>query len=484
MLVRPANLEIPDDDPFRFDALERSAIEPPLTEFVSQASAPFVLAIDGGWGTGKTTFIKMWQAMLQRRGHLCLYFNAWETDFAEDPLVPLIGEISSVASAQATGKKGEKLRRQLDRTKTVAASILKRSIPVAAKLATAGVLDLNSLLEGGLSDLASDIAKDQIEAYENAKSELERFKFELGKLVERTAKTASTSSANVILFVDELDRCRPSYAVELLERVKHLFDVERLVFVLGIDRKQLTHSIRALHGSEFDATGYLRRFIDFDYLLPEPPNGNYCDYLFKLFNVDGFILSRATRTPRQELKNLRDVLSALFSAAQFTLREQLQAVSRLRIVLQTVPRDHPIFEFGLAILLFIREWRVEFFSGLLDGTVDPVQVIESLESLPAVGDLFDKHTGRLVEAIILSGAEELGFESSRTQHYRTLLESDDPDAEKDRAEQVIKLVNHLREGTFTRGERAGFEFTKKRIALIDNLVAAEVPAANQKVERT
>ena len=80
----------------------------------------------------------------------------------------------------------------------------------------------------------------------------------------------SNREKTVIIFVDELDRCRPSYAIELLERIKHLFNIGGLVFVLALDREQLGHSIKAVYGNGIDSDGYLRRFVDFEYQLKNP----------------------------------------------------------------------------------------------------------------------------------------------------------------------------------------------------------------------
>lgn len=80
--------------------------------------------------------------------------------------------------------------------------------------------------------------------------------------------------------IDELDRCRPSYAVELLEIAKHIFAADRIVFVLAINRDQLAHAVKALYGIEFDAEAYLRRFFDLDFHLPVP---ELDDFITKLF---------------------------------------------------------------------------------------------------------------------------------------------------------------------------------------------------------
>lgn len=87
--IRLPVLEISPEDPFRDDALERSLLEKPLSDFICNAEGPLVLAIDGSWGTGKTTFFRMWQQQLINRNCHCLYFNAWGTDFADDPLIAL-----------------------------------------------------------------------------------------------------------------------------------------------------------------------------------------------------------------------------------------------------------------------------------------------------------------------------------------------------------------------------------------------------------
>ena len=79
----------------------------------------------------------------------------------------------------------------------------------------------------------------------------------------------------LVFFIDELDRCRPSFAIELLERVKHLFDVKNIVFVLSIDKKQLEAITAAVYGERIDALEYLRRFIDLDFYLPLPHTKDY-----------------------------------------------------------------------------------------------------------------------------------------------------------------------------------------------------------------
>lgn len=76
----------------------------------------------------------------------------------------------------------------------------------------------------------------------------------------------------LVIFIDELDRCRPTFAIETLERIKHYFDDERIIFVVSVNKEQLIHTISKFYGASFDATAYLNKFFDMNIYLPEIPN--------------------------------------------------------------------------------------------------------------------------------------------------------------------------------------------------------------------
>src|SRR6185369_6936695 len=96
MLTKHNTIEIPIDNPFTNDKLERKVIADNLTRLVESTNQPFVMSIEAPWGWGKTTFINMWKTQLEALGHTCLYFNAWENDFVEDPLIAFVGEIGKI----------------------------------------------------------------------------------------------------------------------------------------------------------------------------------------------------------------------------------------------------------------------------------------------------------------------------------------------------------------------------------------------------
>jgi predicted KAP-like P-loop ATPase len=102
-------------------------------------------------------------------------------------------------------------------------------------------------------------------------SGIDSFRINLEKLAHEIA-TKEGGASPLVFFIDEMDRCRPDFAIALLERIKHLFNVNRVVFVLAVDRAQLNESVKALYGLNANPDGYLRRFIDLAYSLPPANN--------------------------------------------------------------------------------------------------------------------------------------------------------------------------------------------------------------------
>jgi hypothetical protein len=98
MKIRPNEIVIPKENPFANCKLKRKPYAEVLTEIVTNYSDGFVLAINNEWGTGKTTFVKMWQQHLENNEFRTVYFNAWENDFDNKPLVALMSELQSLTN--------------------------------------------------------------------------------------------------------------------------------------------------------------------------------------------------------------------------------------------------------------------------------------------------------------------------------------------------------------------------------------------------
>jgi predicted KAP-like P-loop ATPase len=295
MLRKHTDLEIDPSAPFANDCLNRRPQIETLTRLVQPTTQPFGISVEAPWGRGKTTFLRMWKAHLESKGHLCLHFNAWENDFVDDPLTAFVGEMEGGLTEVLGEVDGESaVRKRWAAFRSLGGGILRKTLPLAVQVATQGLLSQQTITNaiGSLAESSDDIAdflakaaEDRLQSYKAEKQGIAAFRSNLVGLASDIVKEGKRK-ARVVFFIDELGRCRPDFAIALLERVKHLFSVAGIVFVLGIDRGQLAHSVRALYGTGMDADGYLRRFIDLVFTLPPPDARAFCQFLFNRFELE------------------------------------------------------------------------------------------------------------------------------------------------------------------------------------------------------
>ena len=133
--IQPREIEVPADDPFKNDLLDRRESVEVLTHLVRSFEGPCVLAVDAAWGNGKTTFLRIWAQYLRNEGFPVVEFNAWETDFSEDPFVALSTELTEGLQEYAD----DPLATKIDKTKEVATELLRRSVPGLIRLGAASI---------------------------------------------------------------------------------------------------------------------------------------------------------------------------------------------------------------------------------------------------------------------------------------------------------------------------------------------------------
>ena len=139
--VRPADVEVPEDDPFRNDLLNRKPSIETLTGLLSALEGPCVLALDSEWGGGKTTFLGMWAAYLRNEGFAVAEFNAWKTDFSGDPFVALSSRLQEQLDTARPDGGAETAKRFTEAAKKIAL----RTAPIAIRVLSQGLLDSGSL---------------------------------------------------------------------------------------------------------------------------------------------------------------------------------------------------------------------------------------------------------------------------------------------------------------------------------------------------
>ena len=368
---RLKEIEPTKDDPFKEDKLNREQYAKTLQSIVdAYADDGCVLSINGEWGTGKTTFIKMWQMYMEQNGYRTIYYNAWETDYIPDPFISLIGELKCIVNNEDSfNELASKAGRIAIEAVTFAIGTLIKSLTGVSSDGIRGILNE-----------AKNIAQEYIKQYANQKETLADFKKALSEYV---ANVSDDQEVPLIFIVDELDRCNPHYAVKVLERIKHLFDIPNVIFVLPICKSQLECSIKGFYGSnELDAKNYLRRFVDIEFDLPKPEGKDFCKYLFSHYHFGAFFQPNSNRQDRegadaQEVFN--NMVNILFQFQEIDLRtmDRIFAYSRL-VVSQLGTNKRQVVDL-IFLLCYLRIVDSEFYKDLCNRKYNLQELVYKFE---------------------------------------------------------------------------------------------------------
>lgn len=365
MKFKNNELEIPQDEPFKNDALkDREEAAKVLTEFIKVVETPFVISLNAGWGQGKTTFLKMWKQHLINNDYKVMYFSAWESDYSDNVLTVILTEL------------GHYIKENESELQKVG-GIFKELVLSGGKL----------LIKAGpdyLKKILPDTGKEMVDKYsesfceylfekitgeENNKNVLIQFKKKLEEFAKHLA-VCNDNKKPFVIIVDELDRCRPNYAIEFLEKIKHLFDVKNILFVVGIDKKEVENFIPAVYGN-INCNEYLQRFFDMEFNLPSKSSYEYVGTLLKRFNINFIDFG-----VQEETSDCCDLLRDLFKMYGLTLREQNLCVACLAFALSQV-KDTKILN-GL-ILSFLIVLKVK----------EPVLYLNFIKNEASVDDLME-----------------------------------------------------------------------------------------------
>jgi len=349
MRYKPATLEISAEQPFANDALNLKPAGEALTQLISNGQGPGVIAVNASWGFGKSTFLEMWNKSYEAAGGNVVRWNAWENDFVEDVFVSIFEEIG----AQITAR-NPKARAAKGHAKKAAKTLLRHGIPMAVRIGTAGLLSGHELERKGIDDLLENASSDYLESYLERKKGITEFREQLQTFVKRQVGESGKTSLPITIVIDELDRCRPAFALEALETIKHLFGIDGLVFVLGLDLEQLGHAIQGAYGPHFDGKGYLRRLIDVKLSLPEPDLEKFVDTLVKRYELSE-TFSHRTRNWLSTPENLATSLKRFSRLRGLSLRDVEQAMLQINLYLGSVRQGSILYPTLAACLIVMRQ---------------------------------------------------------------------------------------------------------------------------------
>jgi hypothetical protein len=263
------------------DFLDRKPFADKLSGLIDKFETPFVVALDGPWGSGKSFFLKRWvghhQASFQDT--VVVYLDAFELDYLDEPMVALVSEISARFELQLP--KSQKIWQA---GKKIAAKLLPSMARIAANIATAGISDLLApAFEKGVEAAVTEIDSAATKLWEREHSRREAVT-EFRKFLESLTKGVDDLPAKkIVVVIDELDRCRPDYALSMLEIIKHFFDVNNVHFILGVNLAELENMARARYGEKLDARNYIGKFIKVNLQIPETRPDNKIDFGWEVF---------------------------------------------------------------------------------------------------------------------------------------------------------------------------------------------------------
>lgn len=358
----------------KYSIIKREQYADFLTNFLNQqAENGYVLNLNAEWGAGKTTFLKCWYNKL-KANHPVVYFDAWKTDFTHDAMTALMDSFHAQLANPISGNKA--LIRDFYEKGMHFIKVAVPSLAVGYLKHKSGMQNDESLLQDitdtfGINvteDSCSDALKETLKAALEQRKKVEGihdFKKALEKIADEYIKV-SNKHVPIYIFIDELDRCRPNYAIEVIENVKHFFNTKNFVFVIATDTKQLQHSIKAIYGNNFDASIYLSRFFNQTVSLPQPKINDYLNSIFPEINL--------TPHNKQEYsidkKYITNIISDIFTYHKINSLREISKITKHVLMLQHASNKE-VNILTLFILIILKQYHNDAYVKFINSKFTP-----------------------------------------------------------------------------------------------------------------
>ena len=335
------------------------------------------VSIDAGWGYGKTFFLDRLAEKLESDGHMVVRFNAWETDLSNDAFVSFSDSLFNqlVKYLNDTSTFFEKADLAMIAFGSVLFDKFSSGLPGVGNLkqAIAGTREkYKKLVENEGSFFVKEVGKSGLELVKEKVSEsLDEFFFK---------RKDEYLEKKVVVLVDELDRCRPDYAIQVLERVKHLFKDPRLCFVFAINKSELEKSVKHAYG-EIDTSVYFEKFFTFSFSLPQ-------------IDVSSFLESEIDSECNEKHKVFFDLLCQMVKDSEHIIG--LRQIERIFGYFEAV--DSMVFEFEsvspaaylIPVAIFSKVVDTNFFNTVFRDSKVPKYYYDEKEKSQFKEVIYDK----------------------------------------------------------------------------------------------
>lgn len=415
------------------DALDRARYASFITNFLVNGTSKngYVINLNAPWGTGKTYFLQRWMLDINQK-HPFVYIDAWTQDYSDDPMLSVVASIT-----EQLGSLLPKENQLISQFGSHASRFLKTAAPAITKglVKKFSGVDLDDLsnsksdvdTDTGVFDgsAASDITKALVSDHNEKLKSVVHLKVVVSQLVEAVTSLEKELSCPIFIFVDELDRCRPTYAIEMLEVIKHFFNVENVIFVIATDTEQLQHSVKAVYGLGFDAERYLSRFFNRRFTLNQAKRVVFvrekAEYLPTMKTEDfrgfPFIYSQS---------NVAMIISNVADAFNLSLRDTEQLLDKVQGVLVNNYKGMNLY--ALTILFVLYDRHNSLFQSMLSHDCEKLDnELKVLDDSTRNFDLyFSICSSGQIEGVVPASEELCRFE----EKYTTI-----------KFEELIKLFN-------------------------------------------
>lgn len=421
------------------DILNRSEFAKRLTRLLDSVDEPLVIALDGDWGSGKSFFLRCWTGAhineFDGKSQI-IYFDAFAKDFLKDPLIG----ITEALEERLLAIRGEKS--SLENMKSALIKLARPALRVTISAMTAGISEIASPVAAAAAGEVSKIATDGLDKIWESEKErtaaIEEFREGL-----KSITTLDEEKRNLIFIVDELDRCRPDYAIDLLEIIKHFFEVPNVHFVLGVNQEELEGNIRHRYGDGTNSRAYLAKYINLRMMLPDgtKPIGHH----------ERTSSLQYIRTQSDNMEIDRDFAEITYRMAllinkEVSLRDVSRLLSNIAIVMMDkddIKRLPYGYKYGLAFLICLKLFHNYEYRRILSGNFDAEPLLKLIERPTTyTGDGF-KNLDDVEEAIKRFTSHEQ-YDGPRTPSLFSMTSNPNPDG-------FVSLAHHYLEtiGDFT-----------------------------------
>jgi hypothetical protein len=349
---------------------------------VQALEGPSVLLLDAPWGSGKSTFVKMWRGELTKAGIPSVYFDAFANDYQEDAFIAVASQI--IAEAESVAPKQAKILAAFKTKALQTAKVLGRaSVGLAVRAATAGLVEAEGLGKAAAeiaktfgdqaANAADEVLKARLQSHNADQAVFENFRRALvelagalsvhPKIENGGASTDEKHSLPLVFIIDELDRCRPSFALEILEKTKHFFSVPGVTFMLVCSRSQLEMTIRFAYG-DIDARSYLEKFYHFRILFP---TGTF----------DRPDMAAATYLRYVGCgQNVAQIVEEFSRIHPLSLRTLERIVAYAKIAEASVAKKAPLLPQILSVLCIVKVIRPELYEAIRESGANFGEILE------------------------------------------------------------------------------------------------------------